>query len=325
MTLSRRSILSLAAGPALARRAPQARLDRKPIVSRHNPELHALDPRSPLSVGNGEFAFTADITGLQTFPGEYERDVPLCTQSQWGWHSFPLPAGLDPSQLRLEPFETYGRKVGYATSATGQETLFNWLRENPHRLNLGRIGLLLDGQPPLLKDVTAIGQKLDLWTGILESRFHLQGHPVTVTTCCHPERDAVAVAGRFPLAASGRLAVSFDAPYGSPAVNASDWKSSERHRTGIVRRPDHSLELERRLDGDRYFARLEWEGDARAESQRGHRLVLSGAQLDLVCEFSRRQQFGPSPAAKTVRESNRWTASMPGLRKPCPRNAVRQV
>jgi len=27
------------------------------------------DPLTPLSVGNGEFAFTADITGLQTYPG----------------------------------------------------------------------------------------------------------------------------------------------------------------------------------------------------------------------------------------------------------------
>jgi hypothetical protein len=46
-------------------------IDRKALVFRHSPSIHKLDPLSPLSVGNGEFAFTADITGLQTFPSEY--------------------------------------------------------------------------------------------------------------------------------------------------------------------------------------------------------------------------------------------------------------
>lgn len=30
-------------------------IDRKALVSRHNPSIHKLDPLSPLSVGNGEF------------------------------------------------------------------------------------------------------------------------------------------------------------------------------------------------------------------------------------------------------------------------------
>jgi hypothetical protein len=38
---------------------------------------------NPLSVGNGEFAFTADITGLQTFAEEYGRGMPLGTMAQW--------------------------------------------------------------------------------------------------------------------------------------------------------------------------------------------------------------------------------------------------
>jgi hypothetical protein len=51
--------------------------------------------------------------------------------------------------------------------------LFNWLRENPHRLNLALIGLLLDDRPPSLDQVTAINQKLDLWSGTLDSGFRL--------------------------------------------------------------------------------------------------------------------------------------------------------
>ena len=76
---------------SLTGRAADAPIDRHALVTRHNPVLHALDPSSPLSVGNGEFCFTADVTGLQTFPDAYDgRDAtPLCTMADWGWHSFP--------------------------------------------------------------------------------------------------------------------------------------------------------------------------------------------------------------------------------------------
>src|ERR1035438_2971847 len=73
MSVSRRAFLgavpaALAAQPAAA----PAGIPRREVVSRHNPTLHGIDPRSPLSVGNGEFAFTVDPTGLQTFPQRYE-------------------------------------------------------------------------------------------------------------------------------------------------------------------------------------------------------------------------------------------------------------
>ncbi|MBI4875953.1 MAG: glycoside hydrolase family 65 [Acidobacteria bacterium] len=278
-------------------------MDRRDLVSRHNPVLRAADPRSPLSVGNGEFAFTADITGLQTFPGLYERSLPLCTQSQWAWHSFSIPAGLNPSQLRLEMFDTYGRKVGYATSAKGQEVLFNWMRENPHRLNLARIGLLVDGRAPAPAEVAGIEQKLDLWTGTLESRFQLLGSPVTVITACHPERDALAVSVRSPLATAGRLSVAFDFPYGSPGMNASDWTNPQRHATRIVVQSGRELSLERRLDADRYFVRLAWEGEARAQKPGEHRLVLAGRRLEFACEFSPAKPAAPAVSAAALRKA----------------------
>src|SRR5579884_1233629 len=90
--MTRRKLLLLASqAPALAALHSGPSLDRRKLVSRHNPILQAADPRTPLSVGNGEFAFTADVTGLQSLRSLYEPHVPLCTQSQWGWHSFPIP------------------------------------------------------------------------------------------------------------------------------------------------------------------------------------------------------------------------------------------
>src|SRR5512145_992037 len=150
MKQSRRDFLqTLAASGGLlhintsARPTSFAPIDRKALVDRHSPVLRQIDPLSPLSVGNGEFAFTADVTGLQTFPELYEQAMPLCTMSQWGWHRAPLRPGLDPKALRLVQFDTFGRQVGYAVSAEGQNELYTWLRENPHRLHLGRIALRL--------------------------------------------------------------------------------------------------------------------------------------------------------------------------------------
>ena len=82
------ALSSAALEPPWAGPAP---IDRHALVTRHNVELTRFDPESPLSVGNGEFAFTADVTGLQTFPEAYDQTIPLGTLSQWGWHTAPNP------------------------------------------------------------------------------------------------------------------------------------------------------------------------------------------------------------------------------------------
>ena len=63
------------------------------FVERHDPVLTQVDPHAPLMLGNGDLGFTADITGLQTFPEQYSRHAPLLTMAQWAWHSFPNPQG----------------------------------------------------------------------------------------------------------------------------------------------------------------------------------------------------------------------------------------
>src|ERR1700743_3072135 len=65
------------------------KIDRRALVSRHNVIVTKADTLASLTVGNGKFAFTVDATGLQSFPEYYRNGVPLSTQSEWGWHSFP--------------------------------------------------------------------------------------------------------------------------------------------------------------------------------------------------------------------------------------------
>ena len=60
------------------------KINRKQLVSRHKITINAPDKRAPLTVGNGKFGFTADVTGLQTFPAYHRYEQPLCTLAEWG-------------------------------------------------------------------------------------------------------------------------------------------------------------------------------------------------------------------------------------------------
>lgn len=237
-------------------------IDRKALVKRHHPKVTKALLESPLSVGNGEFAFTADVTGLQSFTREYDDHFPLCTQSQWGWHSTPVSQEKKSYQVEdvaYKMYATYGRDIGYRTSAKGQEEAFDWVRQNPHRLNLGKIGfkiLLSDGSAAKLEDIQEINQELSLWKGILKSQFAVEGAKVDVKTLVHPYKDLVAVRVESDLIAQQRISVSFAFPYGSPEKNASNWGAKERHTTHLTQKDASSAVLLRELDDTQYFVNL---------------------------------------------------------------------
>jgi hypothetical protein len=251
-----------------------ARIDRRALVTRHNVTLTKADPLTPLSVGNGQFAFTADVTGLQTFPAHYEKGVPLSTLSQWGWHSLPNPEGYRMADA-LEEYDVAGRKVPYASGggARGYSAAADWLRANPHRLDLGRIGLRLvkgDGSAAAIEDLAKTSQTLDLWAGCLDSRFEFEGRLVRVRTVCDPTRDLLAVRIESPLLEQGRPAVTLAFPYGSADWRvAADWDHPERHVTQ-ARIEDDQAAFTRILDADRYYVRAAWSQDARIEVKSQH-------------------------------------------------------
>lgn len=60
------------------------KIDRRKVVQQFNPHRNASSTSTPLQVGNGNFAFGVDVTGLQTFQ-------PYGALSTWGWHNFSLP------------------------------------------------------------------------------------------------------------------------------------------------------------------------------------------------------------------------------------------
>jgi hypothetical protein len=284
-------------------------IDRQAVVSRHNVTVDHFDPLSPLSVGNGEFAFTVDPTGLQTFPEAYSatNQTPLCTMAQWGWHTTPMPENLKGQEYRLTQYNVNGRSVGYATSQSGP--LATWLRENPHRLDLARIGLVLkkaDGTPAKPEDIKKIHQTLDLWTGIITSEFEFEGEPVRVRTCCVGDSDAISVQIDSSLISRGSVAAMVAFPYGSPSVVGADWTKPDRHTTEILhhtaRGQENPLNLQRKVDDGEYFVNL-FLGEGTEWSQAGkHEFALNskGNQIAFTCHFATlgpRLEFPADPFA----------------------------
>ena len=289
--MTRRELLALA-GTAPIAGAVTVPIDRRAVVRRNNPLIRKIDPLSPLSVGNGEFAFTADVTGLQTFPRRYEKDMPLCTQSNWGWHT---RGSRPPGEFRYQPFDAAGRTVGYAVSPAGQKELFNWLRENPHRAHLGRIGLDTTASAD---ELIAVEQTLDLWSGVLVSRFTLGGKPHTVRTACHPEMDAVA----FEVDARD-AAIVLEFPYPSPEMTAADWSQGGAHTSTLT----GGRTIERRVDDLRYVVDLAVSAGATVSEAGPHRFVVrapSGStRLELTCVFRPAKGSAAPPAAAVFRAS----------------------
>ena len=284
-------------------------IDRHALVTRHNVTLDRADPLTPLSVGNGEFAFTADITGLQTFPEYHRHGMPLGTLSQWGWHTMPNPQGYKLSDV-LEEYEVARRKVPYASDrefSKDYSTAASWLRANPHRLHLGQIGLRIiksDKSAVDINDLTNASQTLDLWSGLLTSRFEIESQPVRVFTVCHPRRDLLAVRIESLLLGQDRLLVSLAFPYGSADWrNAADWNHPERHTTQLDI-SGHQANITRILDADRYYVRAAWSPSVqiRAKSQHEYEICEPNDQaLEIVFAFSPTQTKDELPGFEMVR------------------------
>jgi hypothetical protein len=214
-------------------------------------------------VGNGNFAFTADITGLQSFPEQYSKWAPLLTEAQWGWHSFPNPSHFK-YEDSLVPVDVHGTTQYYPWLhdwSEAKKPAIAWLRENPHRISLGRIALYLtskSGQTVRFSDLASTQQTLDLWSGSLLSQFEVAGEAVQVETSVHPDLDMLMVTLRGPALAAGRLGVELRFPGVAASLNPdpADWQHPERHQTTVTARDARSLSLTRTLDDTRYFVTL---------------------------------------------------------------------
>lgn len=293
-----------------------APIDRQALVTRHNVTLTRFDVTNPLSVGNGEFCFTMDATGLQTFPEAFENTTPLGTLSDWGWHTIPNTNGWDITNYPAKLFpDLNGRPVPYPDVPNNKMTPeARWLRDNPHRLHLGQIGFILkrpDGTPATTNDLTEIEQKLDLWNGEITSHFKLDGEPVAVETACDPGLDAVAVHVESPLLKSQRLAIQIHFPYGTADTRTADWTRPDAHETIFSQPGKNAGHFARIVDQDRYVVDAQWSDDAVITNTAKHEYQIvpgkNAGSLELVCAFASKMNSPlPTFAEARVNAQNHW-------------------
>lgn len=285
------------------------KIDRNSLVERNNPHVTTLDSLASLSVGNGNFAFTVDATGLQTFPEAYANGIPLGTQSQWGWHSFSNPNHYKFEET-LKEYEFRGRKELYSVQFNEpgrHKEAADWYRVNPHRLHLGNIGFEIINENGALvpaNDIQSIDQTLDLWQGIIKSKFQVNSSPVAVETSCDPKSDQIGVRVNSPLMTTGKLKINFrfSYPTGKHSDDACDRTVPDKHKTTILSQDTHSVIFKRQLDSTVYYVTVKWEGKATVTEKEAHYFTLNPEEENLAftCEFTKEK---PLEQAQSVAQT----------------------
>ncbi|MDT0688945.1 hypothetical protein RM549_04065 [Salegentibacter sp. F188] len=292
----------------------QNKIDRKAVVSRHNVKVNAIDTLASLSVGNGSFAFTVDATGLQTFPDYYQNGVPLGTQSDWGWDSFPNTENYTFEET-LEEYDQNGRKVTYGVQPKTPERAkeaAEYFRANPHRLHLGSLGFELykkDGEQVQPEDITDIDQTLNLWTGGIISHFKVEGVPVSVQTFVHQEEDVIGIKIESDLIKQKQLKIRIRIPYptGEWMDTGTKWEGNQDYDSSLSQKNNDEAVIFHKMDSINYNISLAWKGKARIAKKETHYFLLQpleGNSFSFSCKFSNKR-IAENPSFSSVKSSSK--------------------
>lgn len=249
---------------------------RRNIVRSFNPHRNSSSPTTPLQVGNGNFAFGADVTGLQTF-------AHFATQSTTAWHNFSLPSTLGqtvPDGKRHSLLEygltdvvldftgldwwTHGRLVNYDMPNPAENDISNWLIQNPQRLSMANIGLYFGGGNITEESLLDISQDLDLWEGTITSSFLYNGSNVSVQVWCHPSEPVLGIEIKSGLLTSGDLGVFFDFPYSyvskfdAPYVGVWDAKATPNNTVSVQSKSSNTVSFKHMIDDNTVRLEAEW-------------------------------------------------------------------
>lgn len=261
----------------------QAAINRQEIVQRFNPHRTASSNSTPLQVGNGNFAFGADVTGLQTF-------LPYNILTTWCWHNSSLPTTpnqTEPSDFTGLDWWTHGRLVNYDQPNPAEADISQWLIANPQRVNVGRIGLWFGGSNVSETDLQGKSQTLDVYSGTMMSSFKYKGCEVTVNTFADPDSTTIAVEIQSSLLITSELGVFFDYPYmtgdnkfEAPFVGL--WNATANHTT-FLQSGDQEAQIQHDMDATTYYTTIHWNSTANVSGPLpdSHRYLLmpSGSKL----------------------------------------------
>lgn len=291
----------------------QKPIDRKALVERHKVVNTKFDSLASLTVGNGKFAFTVDITGLQSFPLVYKKGMSLGTQSEWGWHSF-----IDTSDYKreeaLKEYQLNGRKITYAVQwnePQRNKNAANWFRQNPHRLQLGHIGFELvkkDESLATIMDIQNVRQELNPYTGQVKTHFSLEGIPVDVLTFSHQQQDMISVQVKSDLIRQKRLKIFLRFPYptGEWLDEGANFVHDEKHISGFQSGRNAST-FYHQLDTTKYYVECNWQGNASVSQKKPHYYIISPAGENLFefnARFGLKESLLPVPTFTQTKNNN---------------------
>lgn len=279
-----------------------AKIDRKAVLERNNPKVEAADPLSSLTVGNGAFAATIDVTGLQSFPEQYAEGVPLTTMTTWGWHSFPNTKQLTEQESQKSVDAGHGHKeiyaVEYKTDGRNKDAT-EYFRVNPHRLNLGCLGFVFSddkGNTLPLTAISDIRQELKLWEGTVESGYKVAGSPVEVVTGANGDEMFAHIATPLFGKRQAKLALRLPYPTGKHSDDAADWASTDRHTSRVLASTKQSALIEHQIDDTHYYISLRWQGRAKLSNTEPHVFTLTPLDntIDVAVTYSGSQNACPA-------------------------------
>lgn len=280
-------------------------INREGLIRKYNPSLEAMDTNSPLTLGNGTLAFTADVTGLQSLYDEYETGMPVLTMTSFGWNSFFEAKGISLSDDEMTSYDFNGRKVTYPVERTEKnKDKYDLLRENPHRFNVARIRLFYDGKKISKNDISNVNQTLDMYTGILTSEFTLHDKTVLVTTVVgNSDTIGVKIDTKLP---KDMLSVVIDFPYSSPCITGSDFSNESRHKTTLKNYRAYKT-VTRELDDIKYYCLINEAKEVKKTGEHEVTLLMSkknSGSYSFTVSFSNdKGALGPVSYKDALRES----------------------
>ncbi len=261
-------------------------IDRQSLVSRH--PIIRTSGNLVVPLGNGEFCFNADRTGLQTIGGN--------TMSHWAWHEFPLPEGVTLSDLPETGSYMTGRLTGEGRDEVPDDktTARQYMFDNPHSFSLSRLRFVHPDGSVFSEDTLSTAESTyDLWNGILTSTFTYNNLPVNVTTCVHPTEDAVTVR----IETTVPLAVALDFAYPSIAQNTpwiGDFNLNDRHTT-ISETTATQCKITRTVDQTAYGIDWQWTTGTLSTPDAHTFLLNIPSTTEFTIRYSKTSDTSPLP------------------------------